>query len=183
MIQYTGSPRRWIELAFRPNPFVLATLLLSVLALSGCKPENGTTSPAETRNVRTLTLRDGNGAVLIADDDIASNDDETHIVTLAGGVREELSNRLASQLVGGLPFELYADGSLCYTGNLTTFLSSTSLDTVAIDLHGAGLGDDQIQISLGYPTPNCFAGDGDPRNNEAVVAVLKSLGKIKQNAK
>ena len=83
----------------------------------------------------------------------------------------------SQSLIGGPPFTIFVDGTPQYSGRFTTSLSSLSVDDVVIDLFGAGLENDELQLSLGYPSRNAYTASNDPRQNENVIAALRAMGK------
>lgn len=125
-----------------------------------------------------FSINDSDGTTVIDAADIRSYDWKTHTITLRKGLRDQLHTQFAGDLVGGHPFTL-TNGKASYGGHFTTSLSSMSLDSIVINLCPlSDLKEDQIQITLGYPTSDVFTGD-DLRKNQSVKDTLESLGKIR----
>lgn len=124
----------------------------------------------------SLVIRDIDGTDLITHDDILAYNAETHVLKLVPGTREKISP--SQSLITGSPFTIVVDGKVQYSGRFTTSLSSQSIDNVVIDLFAPGLEDDQIQISLGYPTRTCYTAEDDPRENKNVIGALRAMDKI-----
>jgi hypothetical protein len=124
-------------------------------------------------------LRDGDGKVLVAADEIAAYDWATHTLTLTPEVTGRLGKVLRDARKLSMPFAASVGGKAVYTGQLTTLLSSQSVDAVVIVVDdprpakGAG-----VRTQLGYPGANFFKGD-DPRGDSAIKAALDAAGKLK----
>jgi len=152
-----------------------ALAMVAVILVSGCSKDNNTDSGQDASIPPYVTVRDVDGTEVIARTDILAYDIDRHIMTLAPGVRDKISP--SQSLVGGSPFAICVEGVPQYSGKFTTSLSSRSIDDVVIDLLAPGLDNNQLQISLGYPTRECYTAKNDPRESEAVIAALRSLGK------
>ena len=136
-----------------------------------------------------LDIRGDDSQIIIPTEQIRSYDWPTHTLTLTPGTRAKLAKRLLEniqltemkKLVSGIPFTVSVGGKPVYRGTLTTSVSSLSFDTpvIVVDpiLNVPILGDDQLQIQLGYPAQNLFKGD-DPRANKRIENALKAAGKL-----
>ena len=150
-------------------------ILFAALFASGCGDHRTTEHSAESTNTHTVTILDADGTVLLTQNEIIGYNVKTHVMTLIPGQRDKITP--SQSLIGGSPFELIVDGESQYSGRFTTSLSSISLNDVVIDLLAPGLEEDQLQFCLGYPSRNCYTAEGDPRENERVIAALTALGK------
>lgn len=128
-----------------------------------------------------VSIRTGDGNVVIPSDQIRSYDWATHTLTLTPKAREELAKQLKGHLVSGSLFEVAVDGQAVYQGMFTTMESSRSfstpvivVDAQALDLR---LGADQLRIQLGYPTEEFFEGK-DPRADRRIQEALQAAGKL-----
>jgi RNA polymerase sigma factor (sigma-70 family) len=136
--------------------------------------------------VPAVDIRARDGAVLVAAEQIRSYDWETHTLTLAPKVREELVATLLKtrQLVQGVPFEVAVGGKAVYEGKFTTTNSSLTIaaPVIVVDLAlDATLGADQLRVQLGYPGAGLFKGE-DPRGDERLRDALKATGKLAKAA-
>lgn len=128
-----------------------------------------------------VEIRGADGTVLIASKEIRSYEWVGHILTLEPEAREALKERLpVNRIVSGIPFAVTVDGETIYTGNFTMSFSSKSFKTPVI-LNSAfppgRLAAEELQIQLGYPTPDFFKGK-DPRSDGRIRAALKAQGKL-----
>ena len=150
--------------------------ILSLILMSGCSNGDKLDSSQGTSMLPSVKIRDVDGSELISQNDILAYDIDRHVMTLAPGVRDRISP--SQSLIGGSPFEVCVEGVTQYSGRFTTSLSSQSIDDVVIDLMAPGLDDNQLQISLGYPTRECYTHKNDPRESETVIAALRSMNKV-----
>ena len=142
-------------------------------------------APANAAEVPTnaVDIRDDQGRVLIAADQIVSYDWPTHTLSLATGERAKLAAELrkSNHLVSGIPFTVAAGGKAIYAGKFTTTASSFSFSTPVIVVDPVALdpklSDDQLRIQLGYPTPKFFRGE-DPRSDQRLRGALRTTGKL-----
>jgi hypothetical protein len=144
---------------------------------------------APTKPPAEFDIRDADGNVLIAADQIRSYDWATHTMHLAPGVREKLSDRLikGSQSSGeeklrlGAPFTVCVGGTTIYEGKIMSSFASSSRDTPVIVIDPVAPGDlfrgDSLRIQLGYPTQEFFKSD-DPRADQRIDAALRAAGKL-----
>ena len=148
-----------------------ATVLLCLNAAADFQTSVTAAEPDDAENNFRIVSPDGHEYITL--NDIKSYDRRTHTITLVGGLRERLLKQLRSQLVGGCPFQVMAGERLLYEGNFTTSLSSISLDTPVINLNPIvpDLTDEQIQVTLGYPTQEFFR-NCDPRETAGLTAAL-----------
>ena len=153
-----------------------ALMMVATLLMIGCADRSATEQGGNASETRTLTICDVNGTELLTQHDILAYDTETHIFTLVPGKRDTIAP--SQSLIGGSPFTIFVDGRSQYSGRFTTSLSSQSVDDVVIDLLGLGLENDQLQLSLGYPTRSVYTAKRDPRKNENVIAALRAMGKV-----
>jgi hypothetical protein len=130
-----------------------------------------------------LDIRDPNGKVIIAADQIKSYNWSTHMLTLAPDTRRDLFYALAKTegLVSGRPFAICLDGKPIYEGKFTTSASSFSFDTPVIVVNPVsykdGLKDNELVIQLGYPNHEFFKGD-DPRSDKRIEDALRAANKL-----
>ena len=71
---------------------------------------------------------------LLTDADIDSYFWPTHTIVLKPGVMDRLTAKLKGDLVGGIPFKVEANGTVCYEGVLTIGLSSFSHSCVVVEV-------------------------------------------------
>lgn len=163
---------------------IRTTLILTavLVLLAGCdKPVKRDIHITPNNDLKkpSISIRDLNGKPLINVSQLISYEWTSHTLTLSSGTRDKLYNALSSSLVRGHPFTLNINDKVVYSGNFTTSLSSTSLDSVVINLFPSpDLSEDQIQIQLGYPTQEVFQGE-DPRQNQWLKDSLETLGKLR----
>jgi hypothetical protein len=158
----------------------MTVLQWSPFVLACCFTFGSTTGYGATP---VFDIRDADGKVLIAAEQIQSYDWATHTLTLAPKVREALATQLrnSKRLASGVPFAVTLDGKTIYKGNFTSVVSSKSFDTPLILVDGPSfdpkLDQDQLQIQLGYPSAQFFKGD-DPRSDTRIREALKAASKI-----
>jgi hypothetical protein len=134
-----------------------------------------------------IDIRDENGKVLIAANQIHSYDWTTHTLTLAPKIRDELSAQLfkSRRLASGIPFSVAVNGKVIYSGIFTSMVVSRSFSTpvVLVDrvLPDSKLDKDQLRIQLGYPTAEFFKGK-DPRGDKRIQDALKADGKLSKTS-
>lgn len=161
---------------------LLALLLLSILC--GCAPqpegdfaiwlpaqEIPISRPAEV-DLDSVQLQD---APLISTEDIVAYTWATHEIELTAAAFERVVQLRVP--VSGTPFVACVGGRPVYWGAFWTPLSSLSFDGVVIwtPLGSTGRG---IQIELGYPSADFFAGD-DPRDSPEIRRALERAGKLR----
>lgn len=148
--------------------------LLGVAAGSG-----GAAAPA-------VDIRDQNGKILIAADQIQSYDWKTHTLTLAPKVRAGLEDHLMAGrgLASGVPFTVALDGKPLYRGTFTSVFASQSFATPVILIMPHVPRDngkpEQLRIQLGYPTDQFFKGT-DPRPDARLRRALRASHKLKDD--
>lgn len=152
------------------------TLVLLSVPLSGCYWQ---TTSYESTGTSSIEVRASDGQVIFSDEDIVFYSWDTHTFTLRHGLREELRETYAGQLVGGVPFELVVNGDTRLAGFMTSSFSSYSLNDIAIDLDSPYLSDkNQLRLDIGYP-PQELDRDPDPRHDETFYEALNSLLKLR----
>jgi hypothetical protein len=130
-----------------------------------------------------LDIRDPDGKVIIAADNIKSYNWSTHMVALAPDTRAGLFYSLSKTegRVSGVPFAVCLDGKPIYQGKFTTSASSFSFDTPVIVVNPVtykdGLKENELVIQLGYPNQKFFKGD-DPRGDKRIEKALRAAGKL-----
>lgn len=111
---------------------------------------------------------------LLSAADMLWYDPETHIVELT----ESAAGRLTQLELPGRPFVATVDGRPLYHGGFMAAYMSRSYDGVVI-LWPSMLGEErQLQIQLGYPGSDFFAGE-DPRADAVIMEALSRDGKLK----
>jgi hypothetical protein len=133
--------------------------------------------------MKQFDIRTVDGEILIATDQILAYEWASHKLTLKPGVRKKLYEKLKGVLATGQTFVVAVGGKKVYEGTWKSVISSSSCATAVIVLDEGVyepklLGEDQIRINLGYPSPNFFKGE-DPRGNPLIKAALKASGKLK----
>lgn len=128
---------------------------------------------------KAFDLRDADGNVLVAADEITAYDWATHTLTVKPDAAARLKKFLREEKKLDTPFSAAIGGKSVYEGQLTTVLSSRSLRGVVIvvDLPQDGK-EDVVRLQLGYPGYAFFKGK-DPRGDDTVKAALKATGKLK----
>ncbi len=170
----------------------LAVILLLLSLLNGCgsAPEPvpaeqegfalyllaGDIKPSDLAALSHLPLRE---SPLIAEPDVISYSRSSHEIELSPATYEAV--RAVSVPLDGRPFAVCVDGAPVYAGAFMTSLWSGSFDGVVIvlPLESAPGGDlHAIQLTLGYPGPDFFAGD-DPRSDARVLDSLADSAKLR----
>ena len=141
------------------------------------------TIAAETRQ---LDVRTPAGAILIPADQIIDYRWPAHVLSLKPRIRVGLLDKYGKNLISGQDFVIAVDGAAIYQGKFKSVASSISNDAVTIALDkqafngqpgATPLGEDQVQIDLGYPTPKFFTGK-DPRNDNRILQALAAAKKL-----
>jgi hypothetical protein len=130
-------------------------------------------------------IRDSDGNVIIAADNIKTYDWATHTILLKPGARPALADderlTVGQRLVSGIPFSVCVDGKAIYDGVFTTPASSkTFLTPVIVYLpiaYDTAMLQDGLAIQLGYPTDKHFKGQ-DSRADKRIEKALRSAGKL-----
>lgn len=131
--------------------------------------------PAAISAVEGFALLDKQGKAVLTHAVTTSYDWDTHVITLGSGLREEL----LSEWRGRSEFTAVADGIVCYDGNIMSSMDSLSANSIVINLSKSDvLAEDQVQVTLGYPTRGNFNGI-DKRSDQYARSTLERLGKLK----
>ncbi len=169
----------------KPSVCLIFAAIVVLFCCNGCQPANSGEADRAKATAREQTqsgsvvIRDLQGRTIISHADIVAYTWDSHVVTLRQGLRQRLHDEFGSNLIGGVGFVLVADGVECYTGEFKSSLSSFSSESIVIDLFPSpSLTDDQIQISIGYPTSEFFEGT-DERGHDAIRNALSSLEKLR----
>ncbi len=102
-----------------------------------------------------IDIRDEDGKVLIAADQIRSYEWATHTLTLVPKLRGQLAEQLwkGRPLVSGVPFTVVVGGTVVYKGTFTSLFSSQVFSTPVILIDpvpfDSKLHEDQLRIQLG----------------------------------
>ena len=167
----------------------LSSLLIIIyaLAISGCQPagDHGFAIYLLARDIPATELSqiDINQLVLeskpvISAEDVISYDRTDHRMELTQAAFSRVQQLFTIPVkVDGLPFVVCVGKERIYTGAFWTPVSSLSYDGVVImqPLESNGR---MIQIDLGYPVPEVFAGN-DPRADPRILNPLEQDGKLK----
>ncbi|RIK85073.1 MAG: hypothetical protein DCC67_04360 [Planctomycetota bacterium] len=139
---------------------------------------NGGSVVADAR----VDVRAQSGKILVASEEIVAYDWRSHTITLAPGVRGWLLNALHKGVLGDEPFVVAVGGKPIYEGSWRSLVMSSSRATPVIVLDAQmldeGLGEEDVRISLGYPSEQFFKG-ADPRGDRRIQEALARGGKLK----
>lgn len=153
------------------STFSVAVFVLTVLSFSVAHAAE----PAAE-----LDIRDPDGKVIVAADQIQFYDWASHTLNLHPAARAKLATSLleGKRLVSGVPFSMCVGGKPIYDGMFTTSVSSKSLPSPVIVMAGGiASGKNQLPIQLGYPTEKFFEGE-DPRGDKRIEEALRTAGKL-----
>lgn len=115
---------------------------------------------------------------ILSINDIVSYAKSEHTLQLTQAAYTRVQNIFPTPVrVGGIPFMVCAGGERIYTGAFWTPLSSLSYDGVVI-LQSFDPTGTTIQIALGYPGSDFFAGN-DPRDDPRILQALEQENKLK----
>jgi len=139
---------------------------------------------AKQTDAKSFDIRSPSGEVVLAADQILAYEWDSHTLTLKPGVRKSLYEKLKGGLARGAPFVVAVGGAKVYEGAWKSVNSSVSSSTAVIVLDEGVfepklLGEDQVRIALGYPSPNFFKGE-DLRGDARVKRALQAAGKLKK---
>ena len=161
--------------------FILQSAVAIAAILATHPDRSFADDPPAAKPLADLDIRDADGNVLIAADQIRSYDWATHTLNFAPGVRAKLKDRLyqGTKLVSGIPFSVSVGGKSVYDGKVTSTFSSFSFATpvIVVDQVTEGITADQLRIELGYPAKNLFKGE-DPRADQRIDAALRAANKL-----
>ncbi|TWT50654.1 hypothetical protein Pla22_33970 [Rubripirellula amarantea] len=134
---------------------------------------------SRTPTLSTVEVRTTADAIVFSQPDIVVYNWQTHTITLRRGLRAELRDRFSSHLVTGVPFSICVNDTPVVKGTMTTSLSSAAFDDIVLNLDPIdAVNENQVKISLGYPTDAWFTGD-DLRASPVLYDALVSLSKIR----
>ena len=161
---------------------IRATIWAATIPLIGCQaapPEDlPLVTPPDPKS--RFLVANQKGEVLLAANQILEYRWDTHTLVVMPGVDGLLRKSLQrSDLIGGVPFVVIADGVPSYSGVFTTSYSSLSQDCPVIDVEPVEKQPYRITIQLGYPSRGFFRGE-DPRGHERIRNVLQDLGKLRE---
>ena len=122
-----------------------------------------------------ISIRSTDGNVVLSEDDIVSVDWKTQTYELTNSGMAKLT-----QLRTGLssPYEFCIDDDVVYTGNVTTPLSSFSLEGPVISVFPRTGTRNTITIDWGYPSSASPDRQDDPRFRHRIYTSLWLSGKL-----
>ena len=159
-------------------PIVLTGFVLVAIGSATCSDD------VKHSDAKSFDIRSPSGEVVLSADQILDYEWDSHTLTLKPGVRKRLYEKLKNGLARGAPFVVAVGGKKVYDGAWKSVISSVSSSTAVIVLDEGVfepklLGEDQVRIALGYPSPNFFKGE-DLRGDARVKQALQAAGKLKK---
>ena len=144
-------------------------LLLATLAAICVAVYLGTYRPGD------ISIRSIDGDVILSEDDIVSVDWKTQTYELTSSGMAKLT-----QLRTGLssPYQFCIDDDVIYTGNVTTPLSSFSVEGPVISVFPRARTKNRITIDWGYPSSVNPDRQDDPRFRHRIYTSLWLSGKL-----
>jgi hypothetical protein len=140
-------------------------LLLPALALA---------APVPKAKAPQIDIRDPDGKVLLAADELVSYDWGTHTLTLKEGAKEPF----AKAVKAAKRFAVCIDGKPAMEGQyVSPVVSSTRRGPVISLLDGGKATECEVSIRGGYP--GLIDGDPDKRDVKELKAALEKAGKLK----
>jgi hypothetical protein len=143
-------------------------------ALALLVPALAMAAPVPKAKAPEIDIRDPDGKVLLAADDLVSYDWGTHTLTLKDGAKEPF----AKALTAAKRFAVCIDGKPAVEGQYVSPVVSSTRKGPVISLLGGEKGEDcTVSIQGGYP--GLREGDPDLREVKELKAALEKAGKLK----
>ena len=168
------------KLQFHLGKLLIVILLLVVAFAYLLVPKPYYISILSDEKPGIVTIRSRDGRTLVHNDEFLSVDWNTQTYRLTKGTENKINN--ASNQTRAVPFDLFVDEDLIYSGQITHKASARATDgpTIACLPLIMGVPDDTISIDWGYPAYKKAPEVQDCRFHQRILRSLSQSNKLKR---